>query len=132
MMKAESLLRTGKADQAAALVTQVRTRSFQSAPAKAVVTGADLMKGSVYNYGLDNHLQKTQEGGSDIPYGRFLDELGWEFAQEGRRRQDLIRFGVFTKKSWLSHVPNGDHRKLFPIPRVETEKNTNLIQNPGY
>jgi hypothetical protein len=132
MMKAESLLRTGKPDLAAALVTQVRERCFKAAPAKAVVTGADLLQGSVYEYGLDNHQQKTREGGADIQYGRFLDELGWEFAQEGRRRQDLIRFGVFTKKSWLSHSPNGDDRTLFPIPRVEIEKNTNLVQNKGY
>ncbi|MDJ1483381.1 RagB/SusD family nutrient uptake outer membrane protein [Cytophagaceae bacterium YF14B1] len=132
MMKAESLLRTGKADEAAILVTQVRARNFTSNPAKATVTGADLMKGSRYDYGLRNHLTSTDEGGADIQYGRFLDELGWEFAQEGRRRQDLIRFGVFTTKSWLSHSPNGDYRTLLPIPRPEIAKNGNLSQNSGY
>ncbi|MDJ1506517.1 RagB/SusD family nutrient uptake outer membrane protein [Xanthocytophaga agilis] len=132
MMKAESLLRTGKADDAATLVTQVRARNFTSNPAKATVTGADLMKGSSYDYGLRNHLTSTDEGGADIQYGRFLDELGWEFAQEGRRRQDLIRFGVFTNKSWLSHSPNGDYRTLLPIPRPEIAKNGNLSQNSGY
>lgn len=132
MMKAECLLRTGKADEAAAIVTQVRQRDFKSNPSKATVTGVDLIKGSMYDYGLRNHLNSTTEGGADIKYGRFLDELGWEFAQEARRRQDLIRFGVFTKKSWLSHAPNGDYRKLFPIPRVELDKNANLHQNDGY
>lgn len=132
MMKAECLLRTGKADDAATIVTQVRQRDFKTNPSKATVTGADLLKGSAYDYGLRNHLNNTTEGGADIKYGRFLDELGWEFAQEARRRQDLIRFGVFTKKSWLSHSPNGDYRKLFPIPRVELDKNANLHQNDGY
>ena len=37
MMKAEALLRTGKAEQAAALVTTVRERAFKSRPEKAVV-----------------------------------------------------------------------------------------------
>ncbi len=132
MMKAESLLRTGHADEAATIVTQVRERNFKSNPAKAEVTGDELMGGSTYDYGLRNHLQSTEEGGGDIQYGRFLDELGWEFNQEGRRRTDMIRFGVFTKKSWLSHSPNGDYRALFPIPRPEIEKNSNLKQNTGY
>jgi len=132
MMKAECLLRTGNADEAAAIVTEVRQRDFKSNPAKATVTGADLLKGSMYDYGLRNHLDSTEEGGADIQYGRFLDELGWEFNQEGRRRTDMIRFGVFTKKSWLSHSPNGDYRNLMPIPRQQIESNSNLKQNPGY
>lgn len=134
MMKAECLLQTGKADQAATIVTEVRQRSFKDNPSKAVVTGADLMKGSVYKYGLKDSKYNlfSNEGGADIQYGRFLDELGWEFAQEGRRRQDLIRFGVFTRKSWLTHKPNGDYRTLFPIPQEEINKNVNLQQNPGY
>jgi hypothetical protein len=132
MMKAECLLRLGDADGAAALVTQVRQRDFKSDPSKAVVTGAQLLMGSSYDYGLRNHLTTTEEGGADIQYGRFLDELAWEFNQEARRRPDLIRFGVFTKKSWLSHSPNGDYRALFPIPKTEIDKNPNLKQNPGY
>jgi len=132
MMKAECLLRTGNAGQAAQLVTQVRERSFPDNPSKAVVTGAQLQGGSTYDYGLRNFRESTSEGGNDIQYGRMLDELGWEFAAEGRRRQDLIRFGVYTTKSWLSHSPNGDYRALFPIPQPELDKNVKLEQNPGY
>jgi hypothetical protein len=132
MMKAESLLRNGLADDAADLVTQVRQRDFKSNPAKAIVTGTQLQGGSTYDYGLRNHLTSTYEGGADIQFGRFLDELGWEFCQEARRRSDMIRFGAFTKKSWLSHSPNGDYRSLFPIPRTEIAKNGNLSQNQGY
>jgi hypothetical protein len=132
MMKAECLLRTGDANGAAALVTQVRQRDFTANPAKATVTGAQLQAGSVYDYGLRNHINTSHEGGTDVQYGRFLDELGWEFNTEGRRRQDMIRFGVFTKKSWLSHSPNGDYRALLPLPRQEVVKNPNLKQNTGY
>lgn len=132
MMKAECMLRSGDANGAAALVTQVRQRDFAANPAKATVTGAQLQAGSVYDYGLRNHINTSHEGGTDIQYGRFLDELGWEFNTEGRRRQDMIRFGVFTKKSWLSHSPNGDYRALLPLPRQEVVKNPNLKQNTGY
>lgn len=131
MMKAECLLRTGKSAEAAVLVTQVRQRAFTATPFKAIVSGADLLKGSVYNYGYWNNGQVTElQGGNDITYGRLLDELGWEFAAEAHRRQDLIRFGVFTVKKWFQHRPNGDNRKIFLIPQEEMNKNGNLVQNP--
>lgn len=132
MMKAESLLRTGSPDQAAELVTQVRERAFED-PLDAQVTGAELMEGSTYNYGWweDGEVVNV-EGGNDIQYGRMLDELGWEFAIEGHRRRDMIRFGVYTTKTWFNHEPGGDHLALFPIPRSALSTNTNLEQNPGY
>jgi hypothetical protein len=133
MTKAEALLRTGQAAQAATLVTQVRQRSFLANPTKATVTAADLTQGSSYPYGpARNNVVSPVQGGADIQYGRFLDELGWEFAAEGHRRQDMIRFGVYTTKSWLSHVPNGSYRTLMPIPQNVLNTNVNLKQNPGY
>ncbi len=133
MMKAECLLRKGDADAAAALVTQVRGRAFIDNPGKSTVTGAELQAGSSYNYGFyESGVVTEPEGGGDIQYGRFLDELGWEFAAEARRRQDLIRFGVFTTKMWLSHRPNGDYRTIFAIPEAQINTNPNLTQNPGY
>lgn len=132
MIKAESLLRTGNADAAAQIVTQVRSRSFDN-PNDALVTGVDLMKGSKYQYGnYQAGVITNIEGGDDIQFGRFLDELGYEFAAEFHRRQDLIRFGVYTSKSWFSHRPNGNHRTIFPIPQSAIERNPNLTQNPGY
>lgn len=141
MMKAECLLRTGKADEAAEIVTRVRQRAFTNAPEKAKVTGEQLKEGSCYDYGLREtayldrikNPRTTHEGGADIEYGRFFDELGWEFNQELHRRQDMIRFGVWTTKSWLSHSATHDiNKNLYPIPRRELDKNAKLKQNPGY
>jgi hypothetical protein len=149
MMAAEAKLRTGDAGGAAALVTQVRQRAFRDNPAKAMVSGTDLMGGSGYNYGYyhrDGVVRATSDpsspvvtgGGADIPMGRFLDELAWEFAVEAHRRQDLIRFGVFTTKSWFNHeadvmrLGSADHLLLFPIPQGAIDENENLTQNPGY
>lgn len=136
LMKAESLLRTGKPDDAALLVTEVRQRAFKDNPAKATVTGADLLKGSTYEYGYQEENGDISDGpgsgGDDIQYGRMLDELGWEFAAESHRRQDLIRFGVFTTKAWFNHNPSESFRILFPIPDAEINKNPKLTQNPGY
>ncbi|WP_217602507.1 RagB/SusD family nutrient uptake outer membrane protein [Chitinophaga sp. GbtcB8] len=132
LMKAECLLRTGSAGEAAVAVTMVRERAFRNNPAKAIVTAADLQKGSSYDYGLRDVHATTNEGGADIQFGRLLDELGWEFFEECHRRQDMIRFNVFAKKSWLSHAPNGNYRILYPIPQSEKNKNGNLKQNDGY
>lgn len=133
MMKAESLLRTGKADDAAVIVTQVRQRNFTANPAKAIVTGAQLIQGSVYQYGeWVNGTVLNPQGGADIVYGRMLDELGWEFAAEAKRRQDIIRFGVYTRKKWFAHVSSDMNKIIFPIPQNSRLTNANLKQNPGY
>lgn len=127
LMKAECLLRTGKADDAAQLVTQVRARAFKTHPEKAVVTGAQLSENSVYNYGYIENFKIVDPGDeSPVKYGGMLDELGWEFAWEGHRRRDDIRFGVYTTKSWLSHKPNGADRATFMIPQAAINSNPNL------
>jgi len=130
LMKAEALMRSGQSG-AGDLVSQVRMRNFDD-PSLALVTDEQLTLGSTYDYGRRDTNAETHEGGSDITYGRFLDELGWEFCQEGRRRQDLIRFGVFTTKSWFSHNPSNMNRNLYPIPLQAMQTNSNLVQNPGY
>lgn len=133
MMKAECLLRTGKSDEAATLVSEVRARSFED-PAKAAVTGADLEGNTTVHYGTLAEDGSIDDPGDQTPvqYGRFLDELGWEFAAEFRRRTDMIRFGVYQTKSWYNHTPQGNHTILFPIGESELNTNSNLTQNPGY
>lgn len=133
MMQAECLLRTGKAADAATIVSQVRSRAFTSAPAKATVTGADLEKNSSYQYGYIENYKVVDPGDQTaIKYGRMLDELGWEFAWEGFRRRDMIRYGIYTTKSWLSHKPSGAHRAVFPLPQIAINSNPKLEQNPAY
>lgn len=114
---------------------------MDAAAAKATVTGAELIEGSAYNYGWYDTDGVVKDGpggnpmtggGDDVQYGRFLDELGWEFAAEGHRRTHMIRFGVYTTKMWYNHAPNGDYRIIFPIPNSQLELNPNLEQNPGY
>ncbi|MEH6679906.1 MAG: RagB/SusD family nutrient uptake outer membrane protein [Sediminicola sp.] len=133
MMKAECLLRTGQGDVAAQIVTEVRERSFDNAE-DALVTGAELQGDTTVRYGTLAEDGSIAEAGdrSPVPFGRFLDELGWEFAAEARRRTDLIRFGVYQTKNWYNHTPQGSHTTIFPIGLEELNTNTNLDQNPGY
>lgn len=131
MMKAESLMRLGQPG-AGALVSQVRARAFKDNPTKAQVSDDALTKGSVYDYGRRDTYKTVHDGGANIQYGRFMDELGWEFCQEGRRRQDMIRFGMFTTLSWFSHDKSDANKNLYPIPNKAMLTNSNLKQNTGY
>lgn len=122
-IKAEVLLRIGSYDgktkqDAADLITQVRTRSFDD-PAKAARTVADLEGDSVYDYGIrentsagknpyadfkyedaadlfsvkeSSFTERTRDNETTIELGGLLDDLAWEFVGEHHRRQDLIRF----------------------------------------
>ena len=148
-IKAECLLRLGRDEQtAAALVTQVRQRSFAST-AKATRSVSQLKGGSVYEYGHREFTGEgatnwsesvtTYEGGSDIELGGLLDDLGWEFCCEHHRRQDLIRFkmadgrNVFNGKSWFcKDAVTDNHCDIFPIPEAAMRTNLKLKQNPGY
>jgi starch-binding outer membrane protein, SusD/RagB family len=63
----------------------------------------------------------------------LLDELGWEFVAEGKRRLDLIRHGKLISRAVARGATNAsDHMVRYPIPLVEIETNPALVQNPGY
>ena len=65
----------------------------------------------------------------------LLAERQMEFAWEGWRRQDLVRFGLFTRayssRPQLPDESNG-YTTVFPIPENILLLNGNLTQNPGY
>ncbi len=149
-IKAECLLRLGRdKETAAALVTEVRTRSF-STTAGATRSVSDLEGGSVYSYGHEEYTGSdgctdwsgyttTYEGGSDIELGGLLDDLGWEFCAELHRRQDLRRFkmtdgrSVWNGKSWFcKDATTSTTYDVFAIPEDAMQTNSKLVQNPGY
>lgn len=132
LMKAECLLRLGKPG-AGQLVTEVRQRNFKKNPSHAIVTDEMLKQNTSYNWGYVKDYKIVETGdNTPVKFGRMYDELGWEFAWEMHRRRDMIRFGTFTKKSWLSHKPNGEYRTVFPIPEPALTANKNLKQNSNY
>ncbi|MCK8479363.1 RagB/SusD family nutrient uptake outer membrane protein [Psychroserpens algicola] len=70
----------------------------------------------------------------------ILDERSRELHWEAHRRQDLIRYGLFTggnyNWAWKGNGSNGiaipSHLKLYPIPSLSLSSNPNLTQNSGY
>lgn len=61
----------------------------------------------------------------------ILAERGREFAWEGWRRNDLIRFGKW-ESAWEFKDNAEIFRRLYPIPATQLSNNPNLKQNPGY
>lgn len=70
----------------------------------------------------------------NVGEAQLLEERARELYQEMWRRNDLIRFGQYTR-DWLfkaSTSVNNDQWKLFPIPAAQLLANPDLVQNPGY
>jgi hypothetical protein len=110
LMKAEALMRKngGVATQEAVdLVNQIRSRAFNNNASKLYTTAT-------------------------LTLDALLAERGWEFATEGWRRNDLVRFGKFKDARGFKTVATDDTRNIFPIPKPELNANPNLVQNPGY
>jgi len=67
----------------------------------------------------------------------ILNERLFELLGEGKRRQDLIRFGNYTGRVDGPSMAGGKqaadgHYVLMPIPQTQLDANPNLTQNPGY
>src|SRR5262249_25663772 len=109
LIKAEAELATSNAAAALVLVNQLRNRTAPVAAPLAVV---------------------------DLP--ALLNEPLVELVGEGKRRQDLIRFGGYTGRddgaSGIAggKVSQGDFHVLMPIPQTQLDANPQLTQNPGY
>lgn len=77
---------------------------------------------------------------SSVDEQTLIDEWCREFYMEGRRRSDLVRFGLFTGSKYLwsfkGGVENGQgiptKFEIYPIPGDEMKNNPNMTQNPKY
>ena len=111
LMVAEAYARIGNTAKALDMVNELRA-----------VRGADPL----------SSLTLVNTSDVDDP-GTLLAERGRELYWEGWRRQDLIRFGVFTIPWELKEADDDPTRNLlFPIAPDELLANPNLVQNPGY
>ncbi|MBZ9653054.1 RagB/SusD family nutrient uptake outer membrane protein [Psychroflexus montanilacus] len=70
----------------------------------------------------------------------IIDERARELYWENHRRQDLIRFGLYTGNQYIWSFKGGPRagtsidgfRALYPIPAASLATNQNLTQNSGY
>src|SRR5574344_76608 len=98
---------------------------------------ADKTQGQNY---LNAVRTRAGVGSLSLTLGNIIDERARELYYEGFRRQDLIRFGLFTTGDYLWEFKGGvkegkavdSHFNLFPITAGDINANGNLVQNPGY
>ena len=103
MMQAECYVRLNQPEQARPLLQQIRMRA-----------GLSTMP-------------------SEITLETIEQELKKEFIFEDHRRTDMIRFGTFfTGTWWEKETVTPAYKGIFPIPALEMQKNSELVQNPGY
>ena len=77
---------------------------------------------------------------SSVDEQTLIDEWCREFYMEGRRRSDLVRFGLFTGSKYLWSFKGGSENgqgipakcDIYPIPGDEIKNNPNMHQNPKY
>ena len=77
---------------------------------------------------------------TSINLDMLIDEWCREFYMEGRRRSDLVRFGLFTGSKYIWDFKGGvsagtsvDKRfNVYPIPATDVSNNPNMTQNTGY
>ena len=105
--------------------------------AEAILRGGN---GSLSTLCADQEFQLIRQRANQPVYttatlelDELIDERGREFAWEGWRRQDLVRWDRFAKGSWTFKEALSDNtRDLFPIPYDQITKNQTWQQNPGY
>ena len=77
---------------------------------------------------------------SSVDEQTLIDEWCREFYMEGRRRSDLVRFGLFTGSKYLWSFKGGSENgqgiptkcNIYPSPGDEIKNNPNMTQNPKY
>ncbi|HTN08677.1 RagB/SusD family nutrient uptake outer membrane protein [Agriterribacter sp.] len=106
LMKAEAELRSGTGDPVATLNYQSSGVSIRSRAGLPDFTSIN----------LDDLLKERAR------------EMAWEMW----RRNDLIRFGKYLAARVPEKAVSQSFRTLFPIPKAELDRNSNLTQNDGY
>ena len=89
---------------------------------------------------LRDRAHADQISSNDLTLSFLIDERSRELHWESHRRQDLIRFGLYTggnynwafKGNGANGIAIGNHMAVYPLPSESIAANPNLTQNPGY
>lgn len=107
---------------------------YAECAARGAANGSD---GQKY---FDQVRERAGLGHLALTLDNVIDERGRELYFEGMRRQDLIRFGLYTTDKYLWEFKGGVREgtavdskyNLFSIPSDDLNANPNLEQNTGY
>jgi starch-binding outer membrane protein, SusD/RagB family len=107
LIKAEALNELGQTSAAIAQANIIRQRQFSPAKPLAASMSQAAARTAIFNERL------------------------FEFVEEAKRRQDMIRAGTYTAAHRFKTAVSAN-KILFPIPATQIQTNPLLSQNPGY
>ena len=136
LWKAEALIQLDRWDEALPIINQIRNRAAAS-------TQRPLDAGATDIYNIGTYALFPSK---DFAWKALMFERRLEFAMEGHRWYDLVRWGIAeetlnaylaeerTKKDFLANAQfTAGRDEYYPIPQREIDFTGGLyIQNPGY
>ncbi len=136
LWKAEALIQLDRWDEALPIINQIRNRAAAS-------TQRPLDAGATNIYAISPYASFPSK---DFAWKALMFERRLEFAMEGHRWYDLVRWGIAeetlnaylaeekTKRDFLSNAQFTSGRdEYYPIPQREIDFTGGLyVQNPGY
>ncbi|HDZ06835.1 MULTISPECIES: RagB/SusD family nutrient uptake outer membrane protein [unclassified Maribacter] len=136
LWKAEALIQLDRWDEALPIINQVRNRAAAS-------TQRPLDAGAIDIYAIGTYDSFPSK---DFAWKALMFERRLEFAMEGHRWYDLVRWGIAeetlnaylaverTKRDFLANAQFTSGRdEYYPIPQREIDFTGGLyVQNPGY
>ncbi|MBD0851175.1 RagB/SusD family nutrient uptake outer membrane protein [Maribacter arenosus] len=136
LFKAEALIQLDRWDEALPLINQIRNRAANS-------TQRPLDAGATDIYNLGTY---TTFPNKEFAWNALMFERRLEFAMEGHRWYDLVRWGIAaetlnaylaeekTKRDFLANAQfTAGRDEYYPIPQREIDFTGGLyVQNPGY
>ena len=136
LWKAEALIQLNRWDEALPLINQVRNRAAASTQRPIDAGAADIYSISPY----------SSFPSKDYALKALMFERRLEFAMEGHRWYDLVRWGIAeetlnaylaeekTKRDFLANAQfTAGRDEYYPIPQREIDFTGGLyVQNPGY
>lgn len=108
---------------------------FRYADVLLMDSEARIRNGQDGSYGFGLVRERCGAPVREATLENILDERMMELAWEGWRRQDLVRFGLYTRGYSFRPQLEGEssgYTTVFPIPARIREMNPELEQNPGY
>ncbi len=136
LWKAEALIQLDRWDEALPIINQIRNRAIASTQRPLNAGASD-----IYNIGTYDSFPTKEFAWKALMFERRL-----EFAMEGQRWYDLVRWGIAaetlnaylaeekTKRDFLANAQfTAGRDEYYPIPQREIDFTGGLyIQNPGY
>jgi hypothetical protein len=103
-------------------------------------TGGSISQALTYVNMVRTRANSTTITTNELTLSFLIDERSRELHWESHRRQDLIRFGLYTggnynwvwKGNGANGIAIGNYMAVYPLPSESIAANPNLTQNTGY